>query len=591
MALIAVVIGSGAVLLAAYFSWGRWVARRLDLSDDRPTPAVALEDGVDFVPTSAPYLFSQHFSAIAAAGPIVGPIVAGLVFGWVPALIWILAGSIFVGAVHDMTALVASVRHRARSIAEIVREQMSPRAYFLFLAYVWIALVYIIVAFADLTATTFAPAPAPPGASAAEAAAAESAIAVGHAVAGSSMLYLALAVAMGLVLRLTRISLGWATAIFLPLVLVTIWAGPHIPLGVPAWVAGSSARTWDVLLLGYCFVAAVLPVWSLLQPRGYLGGYFLSVTIAAAALGIVASALTGDSLAIERDAYRGFQPDPEGRPWELLFPTLFVTVACGACSGFHSIISSGTSSKQLRRETDARPIAIGSMLLEAFVAVISLATVMVLARGTTATPDRIFADGMSRFIGGLAPVVGIDVDTARIWLRSFALLAFATFIYDTLDVCTRLGRYVLQELTGWQGRFGRHACTALTLILPLFLVLQNLEDPLTGKSQPAWRTFWSLFGTANQMLAALTLLGVTVWLERTGKSWLYTAIPAAFMILVTLASLSLQLLEWWQRSTVRTSFDPNGPLGLVLFGLALLLVVEACVVLRRSRLSRAAPAR
>jgi carbon starvation protein len=585
MSLLAITISTAVILIAAYLTYGRWVSRQLALRDDVPTPAVEVNDGEDFVPTPAPYLFSQHFSAIAAAGPIVGPIVAGLWFGWVPAIIWILVGSIFIGGVHDFTSLVASVRHKARSIPDIVREHMSRRAYLLFLSFVWIALVYIIVAFTDITASTFAPGPS----------AGAEAVQTGAAVASSSMMYLALAVVMGLVLRYTRLPLSWATVIFMPLVLVSIWAGQYLPLEIPEWLwvgasgAKSAAKTWDILLLVYCGVASVVPVWALLQPRGYLGGYFLSATVLLAFLGIVAASLIGQSIEVTYPAFLGFSVFQGGKT-QFLFPVLFVTIACGACSGFHSMISSGTSSKQLRVESDAKSIGYGCMLLEAFVAVISLGCVMILAKGASGNPDVIFAEGVSRFIGLLASSVHIGYDEAHKYLYSFCLLAFATFIYDTLDVCTRLGRYVLEEFTGWRGKTGRLVCTVLTLLPPMYLVLQTMVDPLKGTPVPAWKVFWTLFGTANQLLAALTLIGVTVWLLRTGKSWLYTAIPAAFMVTITFSMLSLILYDWARSfSEVREKgrFDVNGPLTTILFGLGILLVVEAIFVISRTLRARA----
>ena len=584
MSLLAITIGTAVILIVAYVTYGRWVSRQLALRDDVPTPAVEVNDGEDFVPTPAPYLFSQHFSAIAAAGPIVGPIVAGLWFGWVPALIWILVGSIFIGGVHDFTSLVASVRHKARSIPDIVREHMSRRAYLLFLSFVWIALVYIIVAFTDITASTFAPGPS----------AGTDAVETGAAVASSSMMYLALAVVMGLVLRYTRLPLSWATVIFMPLVLVSIWAGQYLPLEIPQWLwvgasgAKSAAKTWDILLLVYCGVASVVPVWALLQPRGYLGGYFLSATVLLAFLGIVAASLIGQTIEVTYPAFLGFSVFQGGKP-QFLFPVLFVTIACGACSGFHSMISSGTSSKQLRVESDAKSIGYGCMLLEAFVAVISLGCVMIMAKGDSGTPDVIFAEGVSRFIGLLASSVHISYDEAHKYLYSFCLLAFATFIYDTLDVCTRLGRYVLEEFTGWRGKTGRLGCTVLTLLPPMYLVLQTMVDPLKGTPVPAWKVFWTLFGTANQLLAALTLIGVTVWLLRTGKSWLYTAIPAAFMVTITFSMLGLILYDWARSfSQVRQQgrFDVNGPLTTILFGLGILLVVEAIFVIGRTLRAR-----
>ena len=593
MSLLLLTAGTGVILFVAYHTYGRWLARTLELSADAATPACEVNDGLDFVPTPAPYLFSQHFSAIAAAGPIVGPIAAGLLFGWVPALVWILIGSIFVGGVHDMGSLIASVRHKARSIAEIVREHMSRRAYMLFLAFVWIALVYIVVAFTDLTATTFAPkspAPLAAGATAAEQAAhaaSVEAVRTGAAVASSSMLYLLLAVVLGFVLRYARLSLGLATAIFMPLVLVAIWAGPYMPLAIPEalWWNGSASKTWDILLLLYCGVASIVPVWALLQPRGFLGGYFLSATVLLAFLGIVAGSFMPNSgLEITYPAFRGGLSVTDDRTGAVvfLFPVLFVTIACGACSGFHSLISSGTSSKQLRVETDAKSIGYGAMLLEAFVAVISLSCVMIMARGASGNPDQIFAQGVSRFIALLASVFGIEYGVAQTYLYRFSLLAFATFIYDTLDVCTRLGRYVLQEFTGWHDMRGRYVCTLLTLVPPLYLVLQTLTHPVTGLEVPAWRMFWTLFGTANQLLAALTLVGVTVWLLRTGKRWWYTAVPAAFMVGVTFTSLGIILLDWVRSLPSATRFDANGPVSTLLFALALLLVIEAVTVISRN---------
>lgn len=607
MSLLTITLGTAAILIAAYLTYGRWVARQLALRDDVPTPAVELNDGEDFVPTPAPYLFSQHFSAIAAAGPIVGPIVAGLTFGWLPALIWILVGSVLIGGVHDMTSLVASVRHKARSIPDIVREHMSRRAYLLFLSFVWIALVYIIVAFTDITASTFAP-PSPllHASQPTPEQAAKYAVAVerGAAAASSSMMYLGLAVLMGLVLRYTRLSLTWATAIFMPLVLVSIWAGPKLPLAIPQWLwydgasIGSATKTWDILLLIYCGVASVVPVWALLQPRGFLGGYFLTVTVLLAFLGIVAAACLGQAVEIVYPKFIGWEVTSSQLSERFLFPLLFVTVACGACSGFHSMISSGTSSKQLRRESDAKSIGYGCMLLEAFVAVIALGCVMILApeevKAGPGKPDDIFAAGMSRFIGTLAVLLHLDYERAYDYLFNFCLLAFATFIYDTLDVCTRLGRYVLEEFTGWRSKAGRLACTVFTLVPPLYLVLQTMVDPLKGTPVPAWRVFWTLFGTANQLLAALTLIGVTVWLLRSGKSWLYAALPAAFMVLITFTMLGLMLYDWtanFAEVARRGRFDVNGPLTMFLLILGVMLVIEAIVVISRTLRARAVPAK
>ena len=386
MNLLMVVAIAAVVLSIAYVTYGRFLSRFLQLDARRPTPAVELRDDLDYVPIESKFLLSQHFSAIAAAGPIVGPILAGVMFGWLPALIWILVGSIFIGGVHDMTALTASIRHKARSIAEVVRDHMSRRSYMLFLIFIWIALVYIIVAFTDVTASAFV------GGSEAlrrgDSAAvdlstvsaetvAENGPVTGGAIAASSLLYLVLPIIMGLLLRYTRMSLNVATLIFVPLVGVVIWVGQYMPIDVGLMVQHFrpalslpeadhiAQKIWDVVLLGYCMIAGVIPVWLLLQPRGHLGGVFLYVALVVGAIGAIFG-----NFGIQYDAFKGF--DAVGANGETFFPFLFITIACGACSGFHSVIASGTTSKQLRLETDAKPIGYGAMLLEAMVATFAL---------------------------------------------------------------------------------------------------------------------------------------------------------------------------------------------------------------------------
>src|SRR5262245_185715 len=268
MNLLYIVVPSALVLLVAYFTYGRLLARLLELNPTRKTPAYEMQDGLDYEPLTTSALFPQHFSAIAAAGPIVGPILAGLTFGWLPALIWILIGSIFIGGVHDFAALVASIRHKARSIAEVVREHMSRQSYLLFLSFIWIALVYIIVAFTDITAASFVGRPT-----------AEAGGVGGGAIATSSLLYLALPIVMGLLMRYWKLSLLWATLIFVPLVGVAIWVGKYIPFDVQTMLGFADTRVgeanarkvWDGALLVYCLIAGIVPVWMLLQPRGHLG--------------------------------------------------------------------------------------------------------------------------------------------------------------------------------------------------------------------------------------------------------------------------------------------------------------------------------
>jgi carbon starvation protein len=553
------------LFVLAFFTYGRFLARQFGLDGTRPTPAVVSEDGVDFVPTRRGYLLGQHFSAITAAGPIIGPILAAIYFGWLPAFLWVVLGAIFIGAMHDFSALVGSVRHQARSVAEIVREHMSQRAFLLFLGFVWLALVYIIVAFTDITARAFVDTLELPDGRAV----------AGGGVATASMLYLGLGVLMGVALRGLRLPLWLATAVFLPLVGVAIWYGQRLPITLPA-IGGSAVRTWDYLILAYCGIASVVPVWALLQPRGYLGGFFLYAVLFAAFAGILAG---GETVAYP--AFLGFTSERLGP----LFPVLFITIACGACSGFHGIVCSGTTSKQLARETDAHLVGYGAMLLEGVVAVVSLVTVMVLVKGSpeaASDPNLIYARGIGNFLG----VFGIDPTFAI----AFGLLAFTTFVYDTLDVSTRLGRYILQELTGLRGRGGAWFATLATLVLPAVFMSATLHDA-RGNVVPAWRVFWTIFGSSNQLLAGLTLLGLTVWLLRTGRrraAWL-VSLPMAFMMTMTLWSLGRVLAGWLGKLRAGAPLYPVGPVALVLAALAVLLVVEGTRSLTGARAAAGAP--
>ena len=567
MSLLTVLLPSAVVLLVAYRLYGSLLDRLFRLDPQAATPAVTLRDDVDYEPIPPQLLLGQHFSAIAAAGPIVDPILAGVAFGWVPALLWILVGSVFIGGVHDFSALVASIRHKARSIAEVVRDHMSRRAYVLFLAFVWIALVYIIVAFTDITAQSFV------GRQVLENGESVS----GGGIATSSLLYLVLPVIMGLCMRFARMPLWLATVVFLPLVGLAIWGGQKIPFDLAATLGTSDVtaqKVWGVLLLAYCLMAAMVPMWLLLQPRGHLGGCFLYVALAGAAIGLVASdaalaGVFGGQSSIRYPAFTGWQ----AKSGLHLVPMLFITIACGACSGFHSLIASGTTSKQLRRETDARPIGYGTMLLEAMVAIVSLCCVMVLTSDnplTKQSPNFIYALGMGQFLEILGVPATIGV--------SFALMAFTTFVYDTLDVCTRLGRYIVQELTGLTGRAGGWLGTGLTAGVPLvFLLRPNLDA--AGNPVPAWKMFWNLFGASNQLLAALTLLGVTVWLWRTRREawvWLVTGLPTAFMYAMsTWALVTLTLPRFRGPDGWILPADPVPWAGLVLLALAGIMLVEA----------------
>ena len=547
-----VVLVSIVVLAAGYLTYGRSVTRRLGLDDSRPTPACEMKDGVDYVPAKASLLLGQHFSAIAAAGPIVGPILAGIWFGWLPALLWILLGAIFIGGVHDFTSLIASVRHRAASIGEIVKQHMSRTSQILFLIFVWLTLVYVIIAFTDITAQTFT------------SVLADSAFGPGVAV--SSFLYLILGVFMGVALFRMKMGLGRATAIFLPLVLLVIWLGTRLPQPVVTALLGVHVKQWEIVLLAYCFIASLLPMWLLLQPRGYLGGWFLYLTMAVALFGAL---FGGFHVSYPAFNVEGLRSLANGKS---LVPILFITVACGACSGFHGIVASGTTSKQICRESDTRVVGYGAMILEGLVAVLALATVMLIPKGDAALkadPNVIYGTGLANYLA----MVGIDFNLAL----AFALLAFSTFVYDTLDVCTRLARYILQELFGWQSWPGKAAATFITLLMPAaFLMLAR---------EKAYLVAWPIFGTSNQLLASLTLLAVSVWLIRTGRSAIITLIPMAFMLVMTLWSLVLQIAPWLGAVASGASVSPDmaisGVCGAVLLILSVWLLAEAVRILSR----------
>lgn len=546
MNLLALVILSVVLLYAGYVFYGTCLSRWLGLRNENITPAHTLRNNDDYIPTGKGYLVGQHLSAIAAAGPIVGPILAGMWFGWLPAFLWIILGGIFIGGVHDITTLVASLRHQGRSIAEVIKECMGQRAFVLFLSFLWFSLVYIITAFTDITAATFAEPVR------------------GASIASSSMLYLLLAVVMGLTLRRVPLSLGVSTLIFMPVVFICIWLGPVWPLHLPGIFGWDTKTTWNMGLLVYCFAAAVMPVWILLQPRGYLGGFFLILTAGASLLGIVIGQFT-QGWSIQYPAFVAWT-NPQGLP---LLPILFITVACGACSGFHCLIASGTTSKQLDKETDAKFVGYGAMLIESFVAVIALATVMILTTTQVAElkdANQIYANGIATFLS----VFGISREVAL----NFALLAFATFVYDTLDVTTRLGRYVLQELTGWKGTLSAYAATAITLVLPVIFLTNPVHDA-QGNVIPGWKIFWTIFGSSNQLQAALVLFGLSVWMFRSRKKFLVTLIPSVFMITVAVISLFILIKPWLVKLT-QGQFELNaiGITGVLLLFLTASLIAE-----------------
>ncbi len=540
-----------ALIALAYRWYGGWIARQLQLDPAATTPAREMEDGVDFVPTKPFYLFGQHFAAIAAAGPIAGPIIACQAFGWLPCLLWIGLGVVLIGAVHDFMALAASVRHGARSIADITREHLGPRAGVAMMAFIWLALVYVIVAFADITASSFVT-------GGEELAGATVDFHPGGAVAAASIFYLLLAVVMGLVQKFLKPPLWLVTILFVPATFFLVWLGTQVSTQFVM-----SAKWWALLILAYCCVASMVPVWSLLQPRGYLGGFVLYFALALGIIGVFFGGYT-----IQQPAFKTFDA---GGMTGLLFPFLFVTIACGACSGFHGLVCSGTTSKQIERETHIRPVGYGGMLAEAFVALIAMVTVMIVAQKdlTGLKPGTIYGNGIGNF---LTLIIG---EKYRNYAITFGAMAFSTFVFDTVDVSTRLGRYIVQELFRWPTRFGAWVGTLMTVALPVYFV--------GFAPAGSWVKFWTLFGASNQLLAALTLLAISVWLHQRRQHVAFTLVPMFFVLVTTLYALVKLTVANFATAATDPVAMVNGITSAALIALAVYLVIRAVVRVRTER--------
>jgi carbon starvation protein len=521
------------VFVIAYRIYGRYLDKTFDVKKDNPTPSHTDYDGVDRVPAKAPVLLGHHFSSIAGAGPVVGPIIAGIAFGWLPALLWIVLGTIFIGGIHDYTSLMASIRHKAKSIGEIARIHMSPLAYRMFLIFIWLALAYVLIVFVDLTSAGFTTSPE---------------------VGSSSVFFVLLALAFGLTVRKFGLSLRVASFIFIPLVFVGIYLGHLFPIseGLLPKIMGETSRTWNIILLIYCLVASITPVWALLQPRDYLSSFLLYASLLGAFIGILIGGFE-----IRYPMFTSWSNIDRGT----LFPILFITIACGACSGFHSIVASGTTSKQLSNECGARPIGYGAMLLAGLVAVISLFTVVILASNNEilkSNPLEIYGNGLGNFMQSL----GLPFETGK----SFGILAVSTFLLTTLDTSTRLARYIFEEFFNIQGKYARVVATLVTLSLPLAFNFMILHDA-SGNPIPAWQAVWPVFGATNQLLAGLALLVVFVWLSKKGKPTFFVVIPMIFMLVMTIWAL-IQLVY-------QSGFNVIGSIAFFLLCLSVILIIES----------------
>jgi carbon starvation protein len=482
------------IILLGYYYYGTFLERVFKINPSSKTPAHKKKDNIDYIPTPMPVLIGHHFSSIAGAGPVVGPIIAALAFGWLPALVWILIGSIFIGGVHDFSALIASVRHQGKSIAEIAHEYITIRMYKIFMIFIWLSLVYVLIVFLDLTATTFN---------------------TNGAVATSSLLFIFLAVIFGWLLYKYKLNLLKLSLIFVPLIFLGIYLGQVFPFHALL----NSGKTWHMLLLIYAAAASILPVWILLQPRDYLSSYLLYASILAGFTGLL---IGGNNFAIQYPAFI------TGKSF---FPFMFVIIACGAVSGFHSLVASGTTSKQLNKETDAKPVAYGSMLIEAIIAIIALATVMIISKSGSVeyvSPLQIYANGIAKFI----TVFGIPYKVGT----TFGLLTLSTFLLTTLDTATRLARYIIEEFFELKTKYSRYYATLATILLPGVFSFISIKD-LHGKVIPAWEAIWPIFGVSNQLLAALGLLIIAIWLSKKKIKITFIVLPMLFMLTTTFWAL------------------------------------------------------
>lgn len=548
-----IVLGSAVFFVLAYLLYGRWLVKKWGIDPKAKTPAYTKEDGQDYIPTPKSIVFAHQFSSITGAGPVTGPIIAA-VFGWLPALLWILIGGVFFGAVHDFTAMYASVKNEGKSIGLIIEQYIGKTGKRLFLAFSWIFSLLVIAAFADIVATTFngytaAGEPNTPSAAAAS----------------ISMIYIAVAVLFGLFLKF-----------FKPKPAVMFFTGLALFFGMLAlgiaFPIYASKMTWLFVVFLYIFIAAVVPMWILMQPRDYLSAYLLISMIICAVLGVIVTHPT-----INLPAFAGFNVGGK-----YMFPTLFITIACGAISGFHSLVSSGTSSKQIRNERDMLPTTYGAMLVESMLAVVAVVVAGAAAvdgKLPDATPFVIFSSSVAGFLTKF----GLPQSIAM----CFMTMCVSALALTTLDTVTRIGRMSLQELfISTDGKAhnpaqkfftNKYATTLLTLAFGFLL------------SMGGYNNIWPLFGSANQLLGALVLIALAVFLRTTGRQGAMLWVPMCFMLAVTFTALVMSAV-----GIVRKIFVTGGFVfltdGLQLIVALLLMALGLMVAFHGfSKLMRKAP--
>ena len=580
------------ILVIGYVFYGGWLAKQWGVDNANITPAHTLEDGVDYVPAKPYVVIGHHFSSIAGAGPINGPIQAAI-FGWVPVVLWVLIGGIFFGAMHDFGALFASIRNKGQTLAAVVEKNIDPLAKKLFSVFSFLTLVLVVAAFASIVAGTF-------DAYTTNAATGELVENVANTrTAMISVLFIVAAVIWGLVVRGREVPAAVNVCAAIVVIVVIVFVGYNFP------VIKLESNVWMLIIGIYIFVASVAPVWILLQPRDYLSSYLLYGVIILSIVGIVGATLFGNTSFAEVPAFTAFDtttmfPDAtvfSGRGF--LFPALFITIACGAISGFHSLVASGTTSKQLDKEAEAQPIAYGGMLLECLLAIISLCAVAYVwnsvVSGDYSTPTQVFAGGLSAMIGVIPGIGAIGGEAGSI-AYSLLILAVSAFCLTSLDTATRIGRMMFQEMflsadetletvEGWK----KIVCNPL--FATVVTVVLGVGLGLTG-----YAYIWPLFGAANQLLAALALLAVASFLGNLGRNNKMFYIPMVFMLIVTLTSLVLtmkaKLAVVMNSASLAAMVAAGTPawapyaqliLALVLFVLAIILAIKGGKQILRAR--------
>ena len=547
-------IGAAVLYVVAYHTYGKYLARKIFKLDPQAVcPSSALQDDVDFVPTEKPILFGHHFTSIAGTGPIVGPAVA-IIWGWVPAMIWILVGSIFMGAVHDFGALVVSLRKQGRSIGDLAADVVNKRVRILFLLIIFLELLIVVAIFGVVIAVAFLICP-------------QAVIPV--------FLEIPIAIWLGYMIYKKGGNHTVLGIVAVVIMYLTVILGAYVPLKMPAMFGLNPIALWVIILLVYAYIASTLPVQTLLQPRDYINGHQLFVALALLALGIIIAHPTMVAPAANLS--------PKGAP--PIWPMIFVIIACGAISGFHSLVSSGTSGKQCKTEPDALPIGYGGMLLEGM-----LATFVVIACGAgialgfkDLTGVAAFNHHYGSWIGGtglgnrlsafivgsanMIAAVGIPTKIALTIMGVFV----ASFAATTMDTATRLQRYVVAELAtaiGVPAVAKKHPATLIAVITAFFLAFYN------GSGKGAL-TLWPLFGATNQLLAGLALLVVTIYLARKKVSALVTGIPMVFMIFMTGWAMLINLQSYYAGSKWLLFC-----IGLATVLLEIWMIIESVIILK-----------